>query len=59
MFTELAVWSGHLAAAGYELDDGQRLFLISRVDTRDAGPREIQRNTIAERVLGLPREAKP
>jgi alkylation response protein AidB-like acyl-CoA dehydrogenase len=52
-----------MGKAGLELKDGgfdewQRLFLFSRADTIYGGSNEVQRNIIAERVLGLPREAR-
>ncbi|MDG4858312.1 acyl-CoA dehydrogenase family protein [Streptomyces sp. T-3] len=46
------------AQTPYELDGMQRLFLFTRADTIYGGSDEIQRNIIAERVLGLPKEPK-
>ncbi|MBE8518448.1 acyl-CoA dehydrogenase family protein [Amycolatopsis sp. H6(2020)] len=48
-----------MVADGPELDEWQRLFLFTRADTIYGGSDEIERNIIAERVLGLPREARP
>ena len=46
------------AAAPYDLNALQRLFLFTRSDTIYGGSNQIQRNIIAERALGLPREPR-
>ncbi|MEE2674335.1 MAG: acyl-CoA dehydrogenase family protein [Myxococcota bacterium] len=44
--------------APYQLSALQRMFLFTRSDTIYGGSNEIQRNIIAERALGLPREPR-
>ena len=47
-----------LESAPYGLSRLQALFLFTRADTIYGGSNEIQRNVIAERALGMPREPK-
>jgi alkylation response protein AidB-like acyl-CoA dehydrogenase len=47
-----------LDAAPYQLSRLQSLFLFTRSDTIYGGSNEIQRNVIAERALGMPREGR-
>jgi alkylation response protein AidB-like acyl-CoA dehydrogenase len=43
----------------YDLTEQQRIYLFSRADTIYGGSDEIQQGIIAERALGLPRQARP
>lgn len=47
-----------IAAAPYELNRLQSLYLFTRADTIYGGTNQIQRNIIAERALGMPREPR-
>ncbi|EGG28682.1 putative acyl-CoA dehydrogenase family protein [Aequoribacter fuscus] len=47
-----------LLEAPYELNRLQSLFLFTRADTIYGGTNQIQRNLIAERALGMPREPR-
>jgi len=42
----------------YDLNRLQSLFLFTRADTIYGGTNQIQRNLIAERALGMPKEPR-
>lgn len=48
-----------MVAGADDLNEWQRMYLFTRADTIYGGSNEVQRNIISERVLGLPREARP
>jgi alkylation response protein AidB-like acyl-CoA dehydrogenase len=56
---EGAIAPGRHRPEGYAVTDTQQRMLFSRADTVYGGSDQIQRNLIAERVLGLPREPRP
>jgi len=49
---------GEIGADEYRMPHLTRMYLMTRADTIYAGSSQIQRNIIAERALGLPREAR-
>lgn len=57
--TELLAEDMTVTGEGYALESLQRAFLLSRAETIYGGSSQIQRNIIGERILGLPREARP
>ena len=56
---DIAGPAGLTVGPSYDLDRWQSLFLFTRADTIYGGSDEIQRNILAERVLGLPKEPRP
>ena len=54
-----ATMPGRHSPEDYRVTEAQQGLLFSRADTVYGGSDQIQRNLIAERVLGLPREPRP
>ena len=50
--------TGEVASSDYAFPDLPRMYLFSRADTIYSGTNQIQRNLIAERALGLPKEPR-
>ena len=50
--------TGEVASSDYSFPDLPRMYLFSRADTIYSGTNQIQRNLIAERALGLPKEPR-
>lgn len=50
--------AGEVASSDYAFPDLPRMYLFSRADTIYSGTNQIQRNLIAERALGLPKEPR-
>ena len=50
--------TGEVASSDYSFPNLPRMYLFSRADTIYSGTNQIQRNLIAERALGLPKEPR-
>jgi alkylation response protein AidB-like acyl-CoA dehydrogenase len=57
--TEVLAEDASVTGADYTLSPLQRAFLLSRAETIYGGSSQVQRNIIAERLLGMPREPRP
>jgi alkylation response protein AidB-like acyl-CoA dehydrogenase len=57
--TDLLGASAQIVGDNYELNPGQRTYLLSRAESIYGGTRQIHLNIVAERLLGLPRDPRP